>query len=148
MSNDNGATSPITIPHYSVTAGLIFNNDRILISKRKEGSTFGGYWEFPGGKQEANETLEECLQRELSEELAIKVEVGDSFATVDHTYADFRITLHVFICKIVSGVPEAIDCSDWRWVSLDKLRDFKFPQADNLVIDKLTADASVNKEVE
>ncbi len=90
-------------PHYDVTAGIIWNaRGEVLIAQRPLDGLLGGLWEFPGGKQEAGESLPECLQRELREELAIEVEVGDLFTTVKHGFTHFKITLHAFrvpLCK-------------------------------------------------
>ena len=91
-------------PHYDVTAGIIWNaRGEVLIAQRPLDGLLGGLWEFPGGKQEAGESLPECLQRELREELAIEVEVGELFTTVKHGFTHFKITLHAFECRYVSG---------------------------------------------
>ena len=128
------------IPHFQVAAGIIQHEDNILISRRREESMLGGLWEFPGGKQENGETLKECLYRELQEELAIHVEVGDKYCTVKHAYKNFKITLHVFYCKYLSGSPETIGCAEWRWVKPAELDRFTFPSADRKVIDLLIHD--------
>ena len=69
---------------------------RLLIAQRPLDGLLGGLWEFPGGKRESGESLPDCLQRELREELAIEVEVGDCLAVVEHAFTHFRITLHAF----------------------------------------------------
>jgi A/G-specific adenine glycosylase len=125
------------IPHHEVTAGIIHRGDQILIAKRKDEGLLGGLWEFPGGKQEAGETLQECLQRELREELAIEVSVGDLYCAIKHAYTHFRITLNVFECNYLSGVPQAIGCTEWRWIEPKDLTDFPFPKADRTIISKL-----------
>lgn len=136
-------TLPVTAkrkptPHYDVTAGVIWNGDgRVLIAQRPTEGLLGGLWEFPGGKQEAEESLEACLQREIREELGIEISVGERIAAVDHAYTHFRITLHAFHCTHKAGEPEALGCADWRWVTLDELDDFAFPKADRTVIDAL-----------
>ena len=73
-------------PHFHVTAGLVWKNGRVLIAKRPEGSHLEGYWEFPGGKQEAGESLKGCLEREIEEELGLKVRADEALLTVDHEY--------------------------------------------------------------
>ncbi|MBZ0275927.1 MAG: A/G-specific adenine glycosylase, partial [Anaerolineae bacterium] len=109
-------------PHYDVTAGLIWNDKgQILIAQRPPDGLLGGLWEFPGGKQEAGETLPECLKRELREELAIEVEVGELFIVVRHAFTHFRITLHTFTCRYLAGPPESIGVADWVWVTPDEL---------------------------
>ncbi len=125
------------LPHYQVTAGLIWQDDVLLIARRHEKGLLGGLWEFPGGKQEDNETLEQCLERELVEELAIRVEVGERFCRVDHAYTHLKITLHVFQCRYIEGPPKALGCAEWKWIKAWQLKDFAFPKADRVVIDKI-----------
>ncbi len=111
-------------PHYDVTAAVTVREGRILVAQRKAEAMLGGMWEFPGGKQEGDETLAECLRRELQEELDITVAVGDPLLTIPHAYTHFRITLHAFWCRLVSGEPRCLDCADFRWVlpaALDEL---------------------------
>lgn len=123
------------IPHYDVTAGIIWNDSgQLLIAQRPADGLLGGLWEFPGGKQEAGETLEQCLQRELREELAIAVEVGELFTVVNHAFTHFKITLHAFTCRHIGGEPQAIDAQDWRWVSPEQLDDYAFGKADRAII--------------
>ncbi len=125
-------------PHYDVTAGMIWNErGELLIAQRPLDGLLGGLWEFPGGKQEDGETLPDCLQRELREELAIEVEVGELFTRVEHGFTHFRITLHAFTCRYVSGEPQALGVRDWKWVLPDELSRYSFGKADRQVIDAL-----------
>jgi A/G-specific adenine glycosylase len=122
-------------PHYDVAAGVIWNDKgEILIAQRKAESLLGGLWEFPGGKQEAGETLPECLLRELREELAIEISVGEQIATVKHAFTHFKITLYAFCCQYQSGEPQAIGCAAWQWVQPEALDQFAFGKADREVI--------------
>jgi A/G-specific adenine glycosylase len=97
----------------------------------------GGLWEFPGGKQEPNETLSECLRREIKEELALDIEVGPPVTTVKHSYTHFKITLHAFECRLLNGQPQALDVADWRWVTLAEMDTFAFPRTDLKIIEAL-----------
>jgi len=125
-------------PHYDVAAGVIWNDaGQVLIAQRPAKGLLGGLWEFPGGKQEPGESLPECLVRELREELAIRVEVGELLAVVKHAFTHFRITLHAFECRYLEGPPQALQCADWRWMSLDELDQFAFGRTDRRVIDVL-----------
>jgi A/G-specific adenine glycosylase len=123
-------------PHYDVVAGMIWNDaGHLLIAQRPLEGLLGGLWEFPGGKQEAGETLPECLRRELQEELAIDVEVGELFTTVQHTFTHFKITLHAFSCRYVVGrEPQSIGVRDWKWVHPEELNQYSFGKADREVI--------------
>lgn len=124
-------------PHYHVTAGLIRNNGKILITQRLFDDRFGGLWEFPGGKQQPGETLERCLMREIEEELNIQIQVDKKLMTVVHNYDQVRITLHVFQCTFLDGTPEKKGVQDWRWVDLAEMEQYDFTEADKRVIRQL-----------
>ena len=122
-------------PHYTVAAGVIWRNDReMLIAQRPLDDMLGGLWEFPGGKQQEGESLDECLKREIQEELGLEIEVGELLVSVKHAYTHFRITLHAYHCRYLSGRPRAIKVADFAWVSLDQLESYPFPVADQRVI--------------
>ena len=125
------------IPHFDVAAAVIRQNKKILITKRPEKGLLGGLWEFPGGKKEPMETLEECLKREIREELNIEIEVGEPFFKVRHAYSHFRITLHCFFCRKLKGRITLIGVMDYRWVTPFELDLFPFPRADQKVIEYL-----------
>ncbi len=125
------------IPHLHVSAGIIRRGRKILISRRREGDMLGGLWEFPGGKQEPGESMEECLRRELREELDITVRIERPFVKVKHAYSHFRITLHTFLCRHSKGKPRTLECDEVRWVLLEELDQFAFPKADRVVLEAL-----------
>jgi A/G-specific adenine glycosylase len=127
------------LPHYDVTAAVIRKRGRILIAQRPVGGMLGGLWEFPGGKVERGESPEKCLRREIKEELGVEIEVGQPVTQVKHAYTHFRITLHAFECRLVSGRPRAIHVADWRWVRFDELDDFAFAVTDRKIIQALRA---------
>lgn len=127
-------------PHYDVAAGIIRDEtQRILIAQRPLDGLLGGLWEFPGGKQEPDETLPECLGRELREELGIEVEVGAFFVAVKHAFTHFKITLHAFECRHVGGKPQKIGVHNWAWVTEDQFDTYSFGKADREVIAALRA---------
>ncbi|MBN1642639.1 MAG: A/G-specific adenine glycosylase [Anaerolineae bacterium] len=121
-------------PHYSVAAGVIWQDERLLIAQRPLDGLLGGLWEFPGGKQEPGETLPECLQRELREELDIEVTVGTKITVVRHAFTHFRVTVYAFDCRYRSaGPPKALGVRDWRWVTLEELDDYALPVVDRKI---------------
>lgn len=128
-------TRKAAVPHYHVAAGMIWNDEgQLLIAQRPLEGLLGGLWEFPGGKQESDETLPECLNRELQEELGITVEVGELFCVVQHAFTHFKITLHAFTCRYTNGQPQTIGVRDWAWVTPEQLEQYSFGKADREVI--------------
>jgi mutator protein MutT len=117
-----------------VAAGLIVHEGRYLIARRKAGVHLGGLWEFPGGKREAGESLEDCLHRELKEELNIRVNTPVPFRTVCHEYPEKKVELHFFHCRFDAGEVTPLDCAEVRWVYPHELALFEFPPADRSVI--------------
>ncbi len=117
-------------PHYDVTAGIIWKGRRLLIARRPPDKLLGGLWEFPGGKKESGETLEECLRREIREELDIAIRVDVPFMSLDHGYSHFRFTLHAFHCTYLQGTPRPLGCDDFRWVRISDLEAFALSRAD------------------
>jgi A/G-specific adenine glycosylase len=127
-------------PHYDVTAGIIRDDaGRILIAQRPADGLLGGLWEFPGGKQEPGESLPDCLQRELREELGIEVEVGGLFVVVKHAFTHFKITLHAFECRWREGEPQRLGVQDFAWIDESGFDAYSFGKADREVIAALRA---------
>ncbi len=125
------------LPFHTVAVGVIYRNDRILIDQRKPEGLLGGLWEFPGGKKQRGESLEAALRREVREELAITVRVGDLLAVVDHSYSHFRVRIHAFECAYVSGVPHCLACAGFKWVRPGDLGRYAFPAANKKIIEIL-----------
>ena len=123
----------------NVVAAIIRRAGQILITRRFDNVHLPGIWEFPGGKVEAGETLEVALQREILEELGIKIRVDEEFFRIDHDYPTKSIRLHFFNCAILEGKPQPLDVADLRWVAPEQLDDFPFPPADAELIAKLRA---------
>ncbi|MBW4449387.1 MAG: 8-oxo-dGTP diphosphatase MutT [Spirirestis rafaelensis WJT71-NPBG6] len=123
------------LPHKIIGVAVISNDQgQILIDRRRPEGTMGGLWEFPGGKIEKGETVEECIKREINEELGIVIEVGKHLITIDHTYTHLRVTLTVHHCRHLTGIPQPLECDEIRWVSLDELDQFAFPEANIEII--------------
>ena len=125
------------VPHHDIAVGLVFDDDQLLIQRRPDEGLLGGLWEFPGGKQEEDESMEAACRRELKEELGIEVAVEDLFYTLSHAYSHFKITLHAFRCHVVDGTPEAREGQPFRWVGIDALDDYAFPRANRRLIEEL-----------
>ncbi len=126
------------IPSYTIVVGVIHDrHGRVLIDKRKPEGLLGGLWEFPGGKKKSGETLQAALRREVHEELGIHIRVEEPLAVVDHAYSHFRIRMHAFACKYVSGEVRCIACSDAKWVLPASLKRYAFPAANLKIIQAL-----------
>ena len=122
-----------------VSAALIFRNGKILITQRHAKSHLGGFWEFPGGKCEPGETFEQCLAREIHEELGVEITVGELFEDITHAYPEKTVRLKFFVCKLISGEPQPLDCAALKWVEKVELAGCRFPAADARLLEKLTA---------
>ena len=119
-----------------VIGAIIRKKGRILIGKRK-GGAFAGKWEFPGGKMEPGESPEECLARELAEELGVEARIGKLFLSTRHTYSHMAIEFVTYETEIVSGEPRLRDHHEIRWVLPEELSLYDFPEADRPVVEKL-----------
>ncbi len=120
-----------------VAAALIFRGGKLLITQRYPEAHQGGLWEFPGGKREEGETFEECLHRELKEELGIEVEVLQEVESLTHQYQEKAVHLRFFRCAWKKNEPQPLGCPDFHWVTLEELRQFAFPAADARLLQKL-----------
>ena len=121
-------------PGIEVSAGLIFRSGKLLITQRHADAHLGGLWEFPGGKREPGESFEQCLQRELREELRVKVTVGELLESVSHDYPEKSVHLKFFVCQLKQGEPEPLGCAAVKWVGHAELDDFVFPAADTRLL--------------
>jgi mutator protein MutT len=119
-----------------VTAAIVEEHDRFLLTRRLAGTHLAGHWEFPGGKCEPGESLADCMRRELREELGVDAEVGDEVFQVSHDYDDRRVELHFMRC-VVNGTPQPLLGQDIRWAERADLEAIKFPPADAQLIQLL-----------
>lgn len=122
-----------------MAVALIEDQGRFLISRRRAGDSFGGCWEFPGGKAKGKETIERCLVREIQEELGIQVEALKKRMVVTHRTTHQSIRLHCFDCRVVSGIPEPRACEEFRWVAPKEFSAFEFPPANRPLLESLQA---------
>lgn len=125
-------------PHKKIGVAVIYNpQDHILIDRRLSQGLFGGFWEFPGGKIEQNETVSACIKREIQEELGIKIEVKNHLITVHHDYEHFTVSLMVYLCDHLKGIPQTLECAEICWITLDDIDNFTFPPANLAIISAL-----------
>ncbi len=120
-----------------VAAALVRERGRILVTQRKEGSSHGLLWEFPGGKVEEEEDPREALKRELKEELDVEASAGMMFNAAFYFYPEYPILLLVYDCRIDKGSLKPIGCRDLRWVTVRELRKLAMPPADDVIREHL-----------
>lgn len=126
------------LPFQVIGVGVVLNAaGEVLIDQRLEEGLLGGMWEFPGGKQEPGESIEACIARELQEELAIAVSVGQELITVDHAYSHKKLRFVVHCCEWLSGEPQPLASQQVRWVRPDELSQYPFPAANARIIEAL-----------
>ena len=121
-----------------VTAAVIERDGAFLLTRRVEGTHLEGHWEFPGGKCEPGETLEQCLARELREELGVEASIGHEVFSTRHVYAGRTVQLHFFASE-VHGIPIAMLGQQMRWVPRAELTTLPFPDADAALVERLSA---------
>jgi 8-oxo-dGTP diphosphatase len=122
-----------------VSAALIFHKGKLLITQRQPDAHLGGLWEFPGGKREPGETFEQCLVREIREELGVEISAEGVFEGITHAYPEKTVRLKFFICKLASGKPQPLGCVAFKWVEKKELAGYQFPAADARLLEKLRA---------
>ncbi len=126
------------LPFQVIGVGIVFNKEgKVLIDQRLDEGLLGGLWEFPGGKQEKGESIEKTILRELTEELAISVEVGKELIVLDHSYSHKKLRFVVHICQWISGDPKPLASQQFRWVNPTSLGEFPFPAANSIIIKAL-----------
>lgn len=121
-----------------VVGALILREDEVLVAQRPAGKAQAQKWEFPGGKVEAGESPEKSLERELIEELGIRIAVGAHFQSVTHRYPDGPLVqLDCYLARLVEGEPRPLQCQDWRWVKASELAALDFSAADVPIVARL-----------
>lgn len=124
------------VPLVVVTAAIIERDGHFLVARRPRGVHLEGLWEFPGGKCDPGESLQECLQRELREELDAASRIGDEVMEVSHAYPERVVELHFFRCELLED-PRPLLGQELRWVSREHLAELSFPPADAELIERL-----------
>ena len=127
------------MPSIQVVAAIIEQNGKLLITQRPMDVHLAGLWEFPGGKVEPEESLEQALVREINEEIGVKIRVLGEYFRVEHAYPTKSVRLHFFDCAIVEGDPTPLHVANMEWVAPEELDNFSFPEADRELILRLRA---------
>jgi 8-oxo-dGTP diphosphatase len=126
-----------------VAAALVFREGKLLIAQRYEAAHLGGLWEFPGGKREPGETFEDCLGRELREELGIEVTIGQLVESLTHAYPERTVHLRFYRCRWTQHEPATLGCAAFKWVSAAELGAHEFPAADARLLEMLQQDQTL-----
>ena len=135
-------TSESTWIMIKVTAGIVEKDGKLLIAKRKSGKSIESLWEFPGGKLEEGESLEECLKRELMEELNIEVKVDSYLCSSFFNHKGKEMELLAYRASYVAGELKMFDHDDIRWVNPSEFNNYEFIEPDKVIIRKLVKETS------
>ena len=127
-------------PTMQVAVALVQQEGKYLIARRFESAPLGGYWEFPGGKCKSGEPYEDCVKREVREELGVEVEVLGLYRMIDHVYPDRTVQLYFYRCRIVAGEPKAIGSQEIRWAKREELGQYRFPPANERLVQELISE--------
>lgn len=130
----------MSLPEITVVAAIIYNSqNQILITKRPAHLHLAGMWEFPGGKVKNGESFECALEREISEETALEINVGSLYWKESVDYSKKKVHLYFYNCTLKDQRQKVVmhEIADYSWVSVDQLRDFEFPKADLNLINHL-----------
>lgn len=122
-----------------VAAAVIERDGRYLIARRRAGTTLAGYWEFPGGKREGDESLEDCVRREVKEETGLCVKEATPIDRQRYSYPHALVDISFFHCTVEPGEPRPIGGGELRWASREHLSQLEFPPANRVVLHRLAA---------
>lgn len=129
----------MSLPFVQVVAGLMIEDGKILIARRLLSDSNGGLWEFPGGKVEKGESPEQALSRELKEELNLYVKVGGHFGDNHFETVRAKFELKLYVCRRLSGTIFLTEHSEFAWITLDQIDNYKFLSGDYIFLDRLKA---------
>ena len=130
--------TPRAVPFQVIGVGVVLNDaGEVLIDQRLNEGLLGGLWEFPGGKQEQGELIVDTIARELREELAIEVAVGEELISLDHAYSHKKLRFVVHLCQWRQGEPQPLASQQVCWVKPEELGNFPFPAANARIIQAL-----------
>lgn len=133
--------------YFEVAAAILVKDGKVFAARRRPGAHLAGFWEFPGGKVEVGETAEQCLVRELQEELNIVVRVGEYIGENMHDYGIKVVRLVAYFVEHVSGNLELMEHDEMRWLPLDKLESVEWAPADIPLVESYRRMATFEKEI-
>ena len=119
-----------------VVAAITIKDGQVFATQRGYGE-FQGWWEFPGGKMEAGESPQLALKREIREELDAEIEVKELLETVEWDYPNFHLTMHCFICRLISDSLHLNEHEAAAWLTQETLRSVKWLPADEILLDRI-----------
>lgn len=122
-----------------VVLGIILRGGQILVCRRHDTGAFAGLWEFPGGKRDDDEPIQDALARELIEELGVKVRITGSLDALDFDYPTIHVHLIPLLCAIESGEAKPLASQELKWVPCEQLRAMHFPEANATLIEQIIA---------
>ena len=139
ISREGHPISTLKKPELAVSAAVLTDKDKIFIARRplSDRHGLGGFWEFPGGKLEPGETPEACLIREIREELDVEIAVGPLCLEWTYDYPAYRVLLRAYLATIVAGDVVLRDHDAALWVTRDRLADYPFLPADDILVARL-----------
>jgi 8-oxo-dGTP diphosphatase len=124
--------------HQTISIAIVQNEQKkILISRRQQGQHLAGKWEFPGGKVEAGELLENAMKRELTEEVGLTATEYRLFDSLNFQYDALQLTLHFYLITAFSGQARSLEGQEIKWVNVNELTEYDFPKANLTVLNKL-----------
>jgi len=123
--------------HIQVAAAVIFVDGQFLLSKRKAEQHQGNKWEFPGGKIDAGESVEQALSRELKEELDIEVKEQKDFINLDFEYPEKKVSLYFQLVTAFAGQERGVEGQEVAWFSPEEIQQLAFPDANIPVLEKI-----------
>lgn len=129
----------------NVSAAIFLENNFVLIAKRGKNEKLSGYWEFPGGKQEENETIFECLEREIKEELNVRCKAKDIFFESFYNYDSGSIRLIAILSNLLETQIELRVHDEYKWVDINDLIEYDFAPADIPIVNKLIDNYGKNR---
>lgn len=120
-----------------VVAAAIIEDNKVFMCQRPKGKYLAGYYEFPGGKIEKNETHYEALKREIKEELNTLIDINNLLIKIEYDYPEFHLIMHLYECSVLEGELELMEHSDAKWIDINELNTFNCVPADKEIIEKL-----------